>query len=169
MKRQSPLCVKRWSLLHVKGNCLCMWKGDCLSTWKGNYLCMWKGNHLRMQKGNCLCMWKGDHLCTWIGDHLCWSWGGADQQLTQRGSTVNFCMQRQLPLCMKRQLPLHKKFDCWSSVLIVGQPPGSTEVITFSHTEVINDQHRDNSQRSALWVYHDALWVILCPVPLHFR
>ena len=43
------------------------------------------------------------------------------------------------------------------------------QAIAFSHAEMINDQHRDDPQRSALWVYHDALRVILCPVLLNLR
>ena len=33
----------------------------------------------------------------------------------------------------------------------------------------INNRHREDWQRIALWVYHDASWVILCPVPVSFR
>ena len=33
----------------------------------------------------------------------------------------------------------------------------------------INDQHTEDQQSIALWVYHYASWVILCPVPVNFR
>ena len=79
--------------------------------------------------------------------------------------------KRWLPLCMKRWSPVHAKVDCWSSVLVVSQRWSPFHVQSWSpfHTQVIDDQHRDDPQRSALWVYHDALWVILCPVHLNFR
>ena len=123
MKRHSPLHMKRqsksvnclcWSLgdwqSMQRGSTVCMWKviaSACekvtasVDPWGGinnwcrgsTTLCVWKGNHLCMWKGDCLCTWKSDHLCVWKGNCLCCSWVGADQQLMQRGSTVNFHME----------------------------------------------------------------------------
>ena len=56
----------------------------------------------------------------WKGDHLCWSWG-ADQELMQRGSTVDF----------------HLRMKRWSPLLILG---GGRSIID---AERINSQCRE--------------------------
>ena len=192
MKRWSPLCIKRWLPLLIlqwvidnccredqhstfvwKGDWLCMWTGNCLCTWKGNCLCTWKGDGL--------CAWKGDCLYMWKGDGLCWSWGGPLMIAAER---IN--MKRWSPLCVKGNCYCVWKCNClcawkdnhlciwkgnhlcmWKADCLFASEV--QKVITFSHAEVINDQHREDPQRSTLWVYHDALWVILCPVPLNLR
>ena len=78
--------------------------------------------------------------------------------------------------------------DCWSwgednstinSERVNGQQWGDWR--SMVNSEAINDQHLpadlggienwcgEDQQSVALWVYHDASWVMLCPVPVKFR
>ena len=105
VKRQLPLCVKRWlPLVHEEViisvdpggmDWQSMQRGSTVNFHMENskdltyFSCMLvlklfillftinteRINSLCMWKGNHLCMWKGNHLCMWKGNHLCWSWG----------------------------------------------------------------------------------------------